>query len=148
MEIRPASIAQVAQARDGRMIEIGDDVGNVAKSLQQIDPGLRLRYSEAGEYFVVYWRPDEWDEGDGQLVLTAQECDQRIVKRVQEIAQPGYDFAAELERLDEQTRTEKEHEWSERVGETGERLAHALRKDRGYDQSRVFIPEGPARSDS
>lgn len=145
MEVRPtkADITQFVQARDGTLVTIENDVQNVANSLHEIDPHLRLRHSEAGGYFVVYWLPDGEEEGNGDLITTAQELDQRIVHEVREIyhrcSQPGYSFADELEKRDVDAKKAQDAEWLERHGETYQRLAHAIRKDLGI-KKRVFVP--------
>lgn len=145
MEVRPthASLAAVIKSREGAMVMIEDDVQNVANDLRDIDPHLRLRYSEAGEYFVVYWKPDDEDEGCGDLITTAVEIDQRIVKDVREIyhrcSQPGYSFADEHERREDEAKRERDHALREANGELYERLAHAMRKDLGAT-NRAFIP--------
>lgn len=123
------------------MIEIDNDVGNVAQSLRDIDSHICLRFSEAGGYFVAYWRPSEWDEGEGYLITTAQDCDHRLVKRVEDIyakcKQPGYSFATELEKVEAEGKREREHKQREESGEALEKLAHAMRADLGYNQSKI-----------
>ncbi len=111
--------------RDGRRITIEEDVGNVAKRIKEINPRLGLQWNERGEFFTVV----EDDGKTERLVLTAQECDERIVKRVEEIASPGYDYLGEIDRMDAQAEKDKDHRFHEQTGEIGERLAHALRKD-------------------
>lgn len=136
MDIQPASLAQVRAGRDGRRVTIVDDVGGVAADLQRIDPSLRLRWNELGEYFVVY---QVMDNGDEKLVLTALELDPRIVERVEQIASPLYDYGAEVERLDAQAERDSEHRFHERVGPLGEIAAHALRKDL-EERSKIILP--------
>ncbi len=127
-------------------MQIDDDVQSVANGLAAIDHRIRLRFSEAGGYYVVYWLPDEWEEGDGYLIFTAQDLDQRIVKHMQEVywscQQDNYSFADELERAQATAKKEKDHAWDEKAGEMHERLAHALREDAGYNKRRAFIAEG------
>lgn len=148
MEIRPASLAQITSGRDGRMVQIDDDVQGVANALAEIDHRLRLRFSEAGEYYVVYYKPDECEEGDGYLIFTAQELDHRVVKHMEQVhhrcTQPGYSFGEELEKAEADAKAQADHEWSEKHGEMHERLAHALREDAGYNHRRIFVPEGVA----
>jgi len=151
LEIRPASIAQIATGRDGRMDPISDDVQGVANALHAIDPHIRLRFSEAGNYFVVYGisDPNLADEDDGDcetwLITTAQELDHRIVKRVEKVyhdaLKQGFSLAKQLDDIDAKAERENEHAWTERNGEMYERMAHALRKDLGYDQGRIYVPE-------
>lgn len=133
MEITPASLTQVFKGRGGRFITVD---GEVARQLQAIDPELHLRYSHGGDYFVVY----RVDGGTGveELVLTAQQCDLRIVNRVRTIAQPTYDYGAELDRIDAERNKQIDYEKAQEVGEIGERLAHAIRKDIGAT-NRAFI---------
>jgi hypothetical protein len=135
MQIQAASVAQVHKGRDGRMIEVGEDVLNVAKQLRDFDDSLRLRWSEGGEYFVVYQLIDDREK----LVLTCTDLNPQIVERVRQIARPEYDFAAELDRMDAQAEKDKEHRFHEDLGERGERLAYALRKDL-QAKNRVFVP--------
>lgn len=134
------------QGRGGQLIEIDDDVQGVANALHEIDSHIRLRFSEQGGYFVVYWKPDEGEEGDGYLIFTAQELDHRIVQHMQEVhhrcLQPGYCFADELDKADAEAKAKREYAQDEQFGEVAERLAHAMRSDLGYDQSRIFVPEG------
>lgn len=133
MEITPASLTQVFKGRGGRFITVD---GEVARQLRDLDPELHLRYSHGGDYFVVY-RVDS-HTGKEEMVLTAQECDLRIVNRVRVIAQPTYDFAAELDRIDREHEASIDYEKGQQVGEIGERLAHAIRKDIGAT-NRAFI---------
>jgi len=150
MEIRPASVAQISKARNGRYIQIDDDVQGVANALWRIDKHIRLRYSEAGGYYVIYWTDNpnlaEEDEGDHNtyLIFTAQDLDHRIVKRMEEVywrcKQPGYSFADELEAQEVKAKAAERREWTEKNGPLYERLAHGMRKDLGYDQSRIFVP--------
>ncbi len=126
------------------MIQVDDDVQNVANDLRDIDPHLRLRYSEAGEYWVVYWCPDGGEDGDGYLVTTAQELDQRVVTQVRKIhhgvLNDTYKLSEEIERLDAVAKAEEEHAFTERMGDTYERLAHALREGTGRGKRRIYVP--------
>lgn len=154
MEIRPATLAQVTKARNGKYVEISNDVQGIANALNEIDPHIRLRYSEAGGYFVVYWseNPNVAEEDDGDnttyLIFTAQDLDHRIVHRMAEVywkcRRPGYSFADELEKEQERQKKEKDHAWSEAMGENFERLAHAMRKELGYDKGRIYVPDKAA----
>jgi hypothetical protein len=123
------------------MVQIDDDVQGVADALHGIDSHISLRFSEAGNYFVIQWK----DDHESYLITTAQDLDQRIVKRVEKIyhdvRQPGYSFAGELEKAEAKNKAEMDHEASEARGPALERLAHAMRADLGYDKQRVFIPE-------
>jgi hypothetical protein len=148
MEIRPASLAQIQKGRDGQMLEIDDDVQGVANALNLIDHHIALRFSEVGNYFVAYWKPDGWEDGSGYVITTAQDLDHRIVKRVEDIyakcKQPGYSFSDELEKNEAIAKAEQEHEAVEKNGPMLEQLAHAMRKDLGHDKRRAFIPEKAA----
>jgi hypothetical protein len=134
MEIQPASIAQVRAGRGGRAILIEDDVLDIARRLQAIDESLRLRWNEQGEFFVIYQVLDDAEK----LVLTAQELDERVLRRVREIAHPSYDYMAEVDRMDKQSRKDADHRFYEETGEVGERLAHAVRRDL-QAQNKVFV---------
>ena len=140
-EIEAVSIDQFREGRDGRIHLINADAGGVVARMKRIDPGLSLRYSEAGDYYVVYWvGPD----GQQELVATYQELDQRIAEDLERIEhmqhQPGYSYAEELDKKDAKAEADADHARREAVGEMGERLAHAARKDLGYDKHRIVTP--------
>jgi hypothetical protein len=136
MEIQPATLAQVRQGRDGRRVLIEEDVLDVARRLQAIDPSLALHWNENGNYFVL----TETDAaGTERMVLTAQELDDRLLARVQQIMHPSYDYAAELDRQDRQADRERDHRFAEQTGEVGERLAHAVRKDI-QAKNKIIVP--------
>lgn len=152
IEIRPASITQLSKGREGRYIQIDDDVQGVANGLAEVDPHIKLRFSEGGGHFVIYWSedPNLTDEDDDPnnttyLIFTAQELDHRIVHKMQEVYakcnKPGYSFADELEAKDAADKKAEKAQRREQNGEIYERMAHAMRKDLGYDQSRIYIPE-------
>lgn len=127
----PASLAQVLKGRDGKFIAIEDDVYGVARELHQIDPHLRLRYSEAGQYFVIYF---QHNDGSQDLVTTAQELDPRIITRIRKITSETYNFSNELARIDAAADREKERKLNESIQDHAERLAHALRQDFGANR--------------
>lgn len=139
MEIQPATIEQVAKGRDGKMITIDADVGGIAQQLTEVDPHLKLRFSESGGYFVVYREAPEGSE----LVGTYQELDHRVLKDVQRLAwlnrQPGYSYADELDKKDAEADKEAEHARKEAMGEPAEKLHYALRKDKNMLGQRAFI---------
>lgn len=145
IEIRPATVGQVARTRLGKNVAVDADVANVARDLRDISPEFRLEYDPHGDFFIVSQvrvMPDGSEEIS--LVTTAQDCDQRIVRRVREITAPGYDVGAEMERLDREADKRKEHALTERVGPIAEKLAWALRKDLG-DKDRAFTTYDPSR---
>ncbi len=127
MKIQPATLDQVAIGRNGKRIAIDADVGSVAQQLQQIDSNLELYFNEDGGYYEV--RCKHPVSGKPYLVLTAQELDGRIIDRMHQIRDPQYNFAKELEADEAAMKKELEHKRKEQVGEVGERLAHAIRKD-------------------
>lgn len=122
------------------MVLVPADVGGVAQELQRIDRSLKLRYSERQDYWAVYTESD--DGRETHLVLTAKECDHRIVKRVQEIdshGRSGYDYAQALEHAALERRRLAKQRFDEQVGEAGELAAHAVRKDLGLRyKGRIF----------
>src|SRR5580704_855797 len=152
MNVRPASIDQIGRLQDGRLVTITADAGGVADAIERLDPCLRLRYSEASDCWVVYrvhrhgWPcRDDDPERTEELVLTAQDCDQRIVKRLEFIdsqGRSGYDYAAELEKSALRARDLARRDRMERAGDVAERAAHALRKDLGLGsyRGRIFKP--------
>jgi len=140
MEIPAATLDQVKRGKDGKLVAIDNDVCGIASDLKQIDPNLKLRYSEAGEYFVVYHVNPFTERED--LVTTAQVLDKRLVNKVRYLASDGYDFAKEIEKADAKADADQEHKRKEQTGEIAERLHHAVRKDLGI-KTRISIPRAP-----
>ena len=140
MKVEPASIDQLLRGRDGRVHLVSADAGGVADELRRIHPGLVLQYNELGDHFSVCFESD--DGRDTYLILTAKECDHRIADRIREIdshGRSGYDYAKELESASQRVRDRALAQFRERMGDLGERAAHAIRKDLG-STSRAFIP--------
>jgi hypothetical protein len=133
--ILPASINDWQASSPVTRVPVHDDAQNVVRDLKAIDAGLCVEYDTAGEFFVVFFRngPEE------QLVLTARQLDQRIVRQVREIDQPDYDFAAEVDKHDAAVDRQNRHEFAEEMGEKSDKLAWAIRKDLG-STNRIFIP--------
>lgn len=138
MEIQPATLAQVRAGRGARTIIIEEDVLDVAARLKQIDPQLSLHWNETGGYFSVV---ETGQDGRERLVLSAQELDDRVIQRVQQIAHPSYNYGLELDRMDDRADREKDHRFHEQTGEIGERLAHALRTDL-QAKNKIILPRG------
>jgi hypothetical protein len=138
MEIRAASFAQVERGRDGRLVTVDDDVLGIAQDLKKIDDKLHLRWSEAGEYFVIY---EVSEDGNEHLVLTSQDLNPAVLDRVRQVSHSSYNYAEELDRLDAQVDRDFAYGQRQRFGEISELLSFAVRKDLGV-QSRVYLNGG------
>lgn len=135
VDIEPASVAQVRRGLGGHLVLIEEDVQDIARDLQRIDPSLFLFFSPDEEFWVVMQKVGD----EEQLVTTTRDLDRRLVDRVRQVCSPGYDLIGELERLEAQAERDADHARRESLGDGAERLAHALRKDLGLDNSRAFI---------
>lgn len=140
MDIEPQkmSIKQLQAAQDGSWVDVDDDVNNVARDLKAIDPKIRLRWSESAEHFVIYYRERDRDT----LITTTKELDQRVVTLVKKIGSDDYDYAAELEKADADAKAASKRLSDEILSEKAQELAFALRKDRGFANSTIYVPEG------
>jgi hypothetical protein len=137
VEIQHATLAQVRDGRDGKRVLVEEDVLDVTRQIRQIDPSLGVYWNEYGEHFVI---TETLPDGAEKLVTTALELDQRLVAYLRMLIHPGYDYGREIDRMDDQAERDKDHEFAERVGPLGEKLAHALRKDLQV-KSRIYVPE-------
>jgi hypothetical protein len=135
IEVRPATVDQVQRALSGELVVIDADAGSVAENLRRIDRALSLRYDPVQKVSVVVHV-----DGDEENLVTTQQGkpDQRLVKRVEEISAPGYDYGREVEKVERDAERAQDARRREQTGEIGERLAHALRKDL-HVQNRAFI---------
>lgn len=158
MRIEPAHVNQIQAARDGRFVEIDGDAGGVADDLRRIDPSLRVRFAENGNppFWAIYNESE--DKRTTYLVLTVKAyqtnsgvwsgLDQRVVKRIEQIGHPEYDFGAELEATNRQVKQDNRAAFAEKMGPLAELAAHAIRKDLGARyKGRAFLPRdiGPER---
>jgi hypothetical protein len=141
IDIKPGDVQQVHRAlASGRMVAVDRGPHDVATKLHAISDELRLHYDPHGDLWVVTQHRSNPDGSVSEhLVTTARVCDDRLVARVAQVASPGYDLAAELERSERQADAAHQARQGERIGDASERLAHALRKDFGV-QRRAFIP--------
>lgn len=138
MDIEHASLACVQRGIKGELITIEDDVLDVARRLKEIHPSLHVYWNEQGEYFVIY---ELCDDGRERVVTTVKELDPRLIAHFEQLASESWNVVAEIDRMDAQADRDKEHAFAERVGEIGERLHHALRKD--YEvRDRIYLPSG------
>lgn len=143
IEIEPASITQFQKSMGG-FIEIEDDVGSIAQQLQEIDKRLRLRANFDTGVFVVY----AVDGEDEYLVSTYKELDGRVIQEAKRFASERYNYLAEMDRIDAEADRARKHEEDEVFGEMGEVLGHALKKDMGYTQDKIFLKDSKIGTDS
>lgn len=139
------------------MAIISADAGGVAADLAAIDPGLKVRFAENGNppFWVVYHETEQPDGSTCQELVTTAEAyqtnsgvweglDQRIVTRIREIdseSRSGYNYADELEKAERSRHAKARADFAERIGDTAERAAAAVRKDLGSRyRGRAFIP--------
>ena len=120
------------------MVGIEGDLLDIVAQIKDFSPDLSVRWSTAGEYFAVYERVNGKDE----LVFTTTELDQRVVERLRLIASSSYDYVKDITQIDKNRDAEIDHKHHEEVGERGEVLAHALRKDL-QAKNRIIVPYGP-----
>ncbi|HTA98670.1 MAG TPA: hypothetical protein VK730_13640 [Solirubrobacteraceae bacterium] len=131
-----ASLTQVRAGRNGKLIEIDADVMDICNRIREIDSSLGVDWNEDGNYFRVYQLVQG---GEKHVVTTTRELTPEVVEEVRRIANPGYNLASELERLDDQADRDNQHAFQEKVGEGAERLRHAMRKDLQL-QDRIYLP--------
>jgi hypothetical protein len=137
MELQHATLTQVRAGRDGRRVLVEDDVLGIVRELKEIDPNLTVHWNEYGEFYAI---GEMLPDGTESLVTTVPELDARLPEHMRMLQSSGYNYVKEMERQDREAEKAKEHRFSEQVGERGERLAHALRKDLQYG-GKAFVPK-------
>lgn len=138
MRIEHASLLQVQQSVGGQSTLVENDVLDVVARLQEIDPNLFVVYQEAGNYFTIV---ETCKDGKERGVTNVKELTPDVVDYVRMIGSDSWDVVAEMEKMDREADAAREHGFKEKVGEIGERLHHALRRDRGFDKQRIWVPE-------
>lgn len=135
IEIRAANVAQVHRTRVGKNILIDDDVQGIARDLADIDKTLKLEYDPGQELYIVFQAVTNSDGSVEERLVSTWDCeangpiDKRLVNRIREISAEGYDYVAELDRIDAAAKRAEEHEFEETFGPVAEKLAWALVRD-------------------
>lgn len=142
IDIEHADILQVQRGIGGELILIEDDVLDVVRRLKEISPSLHVWFNQQKHpkhgddgYFVVY---ELCEDGEERLVTTVKELDNRLVAHFERLAHESWDVLAEMDKMDEKAAKAKEAKFAEQVGEIGERLHHALRKDKQV-KDHIFV---------
>lgn len=138
MEIERAPLPQVTMSINGRKIPVESDVFDVVRRLQEISPRLFVNYIEQGDYFAIV---EHCKDNVERLVTTTTKLTPDVVEHVRKIGSDSWDVGKEMDRMDDAAARSKKHQFFEKIGEIGERLHHALKKDLSYDQSRIWLPE-------
>jgi hypothetical protein len=137
-DFRRASLTQVRAGRGGRMVAIDDDVMDIARRLHEIDRSLGVDWNDSAGYFRV---TQTLQDGSKHVVLTCLELTPAVIAEVAKTVHPSYNLDAELEKAERQEEHEFQHQQSEKIGEIGERLYHAMRKDKQV-KNRIVLPRG------
>lgn len=136
-DIPLATTEQVIKAGDDYYIISARDSALI-KEINDIDNRLHVKFNRRQDFFVLYAK-EQTPQGENQyLVKTFTKLDGRIVQRVREISDPSYDFIKEGEQMEKEHEAAKMHKIRESIGDTAEKLAHALRKDLGV-KTHAFI---------
>lgn len=134
MPLKP-TLVQVRMGKDGKLIEIHEDVLDVCARLREIDPALCVDFNQDNGL----WRVSEMcADGRKRSVSWFEELTADVPEYVQRLLKT--DYVAEMDRMDAQAEKDKDHAFHEKVGPIGERLAFAMRRDRGYDKQKAFVP--------
>jgi hypothetical protein len=139
IEIEPAKVNQIRDMGDGDWLHIEDDVQNVANTLHDIDERLILKCNPIQGVYVIFARERINGHIKEYIVTTATSLDQRLIKRIEKITDPDYNFVEDMEKYQEEADKETEYAFDQKMGENAERLAHAIRKELGLTNDRAFI---------
>ena len=137
VDVPLATHDQVVQAGDDYFI-IDAATCSMAKEINDIDNRLFIKYNRRQDFFVLFAKEETREGLVEYYVKSFTKLDPRIVERVKEISDPSYDFIKEGEQLEKEWDKEKMYAIEQRIGDTADRLAHALRKDLGV-KSRAFF---------
>lgn len=136
MQIRPASVDQVAAGRDGRRYQVTSDAGSVVKQLEEIDPRLFVEFIEppTGTKLEGYYAIGMRDGDTEDLVLTVRAGDfnGRLVHYMRARnfeLRHGISQADRMDAEDDARRRAADREMEERVGEGAGRLMRAIQHD-------------------
>lgn len=129
-----ARLVQVREGLGGRMIEVDQDVLDVCDRIREVDPNLGVEYNERSGLFRI---SELCTDGRKRTVCWVEELTSDLPDYLRQVQKT--DYARHLDLIDERAQRTANHEFSERHGPTGERLAHAARKDLGV-KGKAFVP--------
>jgi hypothetical protein len=138
-----ASLDQLQLTNRLEMIRVERDVLGVVERLRRIDPGLKLLFDKRQNIFLLYHEGlNERGEMVESFVGAYTELDQRLVNLIERIDRDGrgrHDLQRELDRLEREQDALFEAARAQRLGDSAERLAHALRRDLGLGTPAVHM---------
>jgi len=129
-----SSFVVVRKGREGRMVEIESDVLDICKQIKAIDSRLGVEYNELSAQFRIY---ELGRDGKRRTVMWVSELTADIPEHLRKLA--IQDYVKEMDRRDAQADRDRSHRFHEQVGEIGERLLHAARKDLGV-KNKIYVP--------
>lgn len=159
MDITPTPLAQIKLGRDGREYEISGDAGAIADRIQkEIDGSLRVRFNEAGMYFVIYQLLDagkfpvtsEEDAVTKALVMRVpmDEWDGRVIRELEPRAwdiRHGISRAAALDAGDARRNADIDYRAEQEAAGLAGKLFRAIQKETFGSNPRIFIKSGLSR---
>ena len=139
MEIH--AIKAFYSARDG-LVELEDDVLSIVRQIREVYGNkVKVAWEPTTEYFVL---SENCEDGTERLIFTCEQLDGRALERLLQADghRRGYEDAYDRqEREQDEAFAESDGNYRDALRDSGERLAHALKKDDiGPHPLKVAVP--------
>lgn len=153
MEIRPASIDDVALGRDGKRYLVTAEAGSIARDLKDIDPRLFVEFHEppapvidgvkVNPYYSVCCQVDE-HKVDLVCRVREEDFDQRVVDYVRRLnydLRHGRDQADAWDAADAERKRASERKLEEIIGERAYPLMRSIQREvLGINPRSFYMP--------
>lgn len=152
MRPRPRQLARpglsLVDANKGRLVTYQEDVLDIKGRIKREWPGvIDVFFDEdpSAECWVIT-QTDK--EGTESVLFTTKQLSESTIDRIRradQVLHPSRDPLKEIEKEEAEIERDKDRRFSERVGEAGERLFLALRKDGVIHTPKVFMSNSGKR---
>ena len=150
MKPKPRSLSRpglsLVDANRGRLITYQDDVLDVKRQIEQMWSGLvSVFFDEDSEVWVIV---EHCKDGTDSVMFTTEFLSQATIDKIHRADQASRSYVdpnKAYEAMDREEEREKDHSLSEAIGEAGERLFLALRKDGIIHAPRVYFSDSGMR---
>lgn len=130
-------------ANSGRVVSIESDVFDIKHRIEERWPELEVYYDKDQMEFLVI---EHCEDGVDRLACARPYLDERLIKDLEaadSMVKGQEDPLTMVDALNDAIEKRRDYEFSELMGDIGERMMHALKKDGLGGIVKVAIPNRP-----
>jgi hypothetical protein len=138
----------IVDANKGRLITFQDDVLDIKRQIEREWPGLVSCFFDEDPSQECWVIVEHCKDGTDSVMFTTDFLSQATIDKIHRADQASRSYVdpnKAYEDMDREEEREKNHSLSEAIGEAGERLFLALRKDGVIHAPRVYLSDSGER---